>query len=188
MIRSAAISEDGKFRYRLDRCWFDLANDPRYTVDVTMGPRAVVFIMLNPSTADAEEDDPTIRRCIAFCKSWGYFALTVVNLYAFRATDPRALLEACPAAHDYCKNDSYIIDAVNHAPLVIAAWGASPHPIPEQADRIAALVRQINPRALSVLGFTRGGHPRHPLYVSGSTRPSVWTPEYSPARIEGVRQ
>jgi hypothetical protein len=189
MIRSAAISADGKYRYRLDRNWFNgdlLADGGAGGVDVSMSARACVFIMLNPSTADGDKDDPTIRRCVGFAKAWGYFALTVVNLYAYRATDPVALLQVGPSAIGP-ENDAYVLDAVNHAPLAVAAWGASTQPIPEQAERITDLCRKINPLAFSVLGLTRNGHPRHPLYVKGSTRPSVWTSENRPPRRLGYR-
>lgn len=80
LARSAVISEDGLYRYRLDRRW-------------GYGPR-VAWIMLNPSTADSEAEDATSRRVQAFSRRWGFSALTVVNLYAWRATDPTDLWTA----------------------------------------------------------------------------------------------
>jgi hypothetical protein len=73
---SAVLSPDGVYRYRLDRVW-------------GAGPR-VLFVMLNPSTADATQDDPTLRRCLGFARDWGYGSLTVANLYAYRARGPQA--------------------------------------------------------------------------------------------------
>ncbi len=81
MTGSAVLSECARYRYRLDRAW---ERDDH-------GLGTVTWVMLNPSTADADVDDPTIRRCIGFSKAWGYNALTVVNLFAWRATSPRDL-------------------------------------------------------------------------------------------------
>ena len=83
-LSEAVISQDERHRYSLTRRWGD-------------GPRVCCWIMLNPSTADATTDDPTIRRCIGFTHAWGYDALTVVNLYAWRATDPADLRNAARA-------------------------------------------------------------------------------------------
>ena len=144
---SAVLSECGLYRYRLERRWAD-------------GPKAL-FIMLNPSTADAEKDDPTIRRCISFAKREGCGGLIVVNLFAFRATEPDALLLADdPIGPD---NPGALAAAVADCdgPL-IAAWGAWP------GARAAgeAVVRKLGPRA-RCLGLTKAGSPRHPLYVAG---------------------
>src|SRR5262249_14212908 len=95
--RAAVISDCGRYRYSLTRRWGDAAE-----------PRAL-FVMLNPSTADAEQDDPTIRRCIGFAKAWGMGSLEVVNLYALRATDPAALLSAPDPIGP--KNDTMITSA-----------------------------------------------------------------------------
>jgi hypothetical protein len=79
--RAAVLSECGRYRYVLTRTWdHDLA--------------ACAFIGLNPSTADAHEDDPTIRRCIRFARDWGHGGLIMLNLFAWRSTDPRGLLDA----------------------------------------------------------------------------------------------
>src|SRR4051812_26865304 len=79
--QNAVISACGRYRYLLTR-------------QVGPGPRAATFIMLNPSTADATKDDPTIRRCIGFARQWGCGRLSVLNLFAFRATDPAAMKRA----------------------------------------------------------------------------------------------
>lgn len=76
MKKSAILSDDRKYRYSLSRVWDESKNK-------------VMFIGLNPSTADETEDDPTIRRCINFAKSWGYVGLEMTNLFAFRATAPK---------------------------------------------------------------------------------------------------
>lgn len=143
---SAIISDCGRYRYRLDRRWAD---------GPTMG-----FIMLNPSTADADKDDPTIRRCIGFAKREGCGALIVVNLFAFRATKPTALLDAeDPVGPDA---DDHLLTAIQHVdgPLV-AAWG-----VWGRGHRPGDVTAMIGKHCVC-LGKTRDGHPRHPLYVRG---------------------
>jgi len=145
MIRDAVISPCGQYRYSLYRCW-------------DKGPRAV-FIMLNPSTADHQKDDPTIRKCIGFCNIWGYGQFTVVNLYAYRATDPKDLKKAgYPVGPD---NDLHISEAIQSAALVVAAWGAK-----SRSDRAEYVGRTMHPeRALQFqcLGHNNDGSPKHPL-------------------------
>src|SRR5580765_5070589 len=114
MIGGATISPDGKYRYLLSREY----------EDGMFG--TVLFVMLNPSTADATKDDATIRRCVGFTKRWGYSTLEVVNLFAFRATHPRDLWKADdPVGPD---NDVTISDAVRRAQLIVAAWGVCRYP------------------------------------------------------------
>jgi hypothetical protein len=144
MVRSAQISEDGRYRYLLTRSW---------RTDLPV----VCFVMLNPSSADASVDDPTIRRCIDFARRWGYGGLTVVNLYAFRTPSPAELF----AAHDPvgCENDDFLATVCARASAVVAAWGAKvPHP-----ERKQAAVGGVE--NLKCLGTNRNGEPRHPLYV-----------------------
>jgi hypothetical protein len=149
MICDARISECGLYRYTLTRRWAD-------------GPTCV-FVMLNPSTADANKDDPTIRRCIHFAKREGCGALHVVNLYAFRATKPADMVNAVDPEGPMARK--YLIDAAEMARdsggPVIAAWGA--HWM--AADRGKEVRGIIG--AMQCLGTTKAGHPRHPLYVQG---------------------
>ena len=155
MFRTAEISPDGRYRYLLGRRW-------------SSGPRAT-FIMLNPSTADAAQDDPTIRRCIGFARGWGLGAMQVVNLYALRATDPAALWRAQDPVGPY--NDAILAAcALAHqdAPLV-AAWGAN-----ARHDRVAAVLRLPGMDRLTTLGVTKAGHPRHPLYLPATAVLRPW--------------
>jgi hypothetical protein len=123
----------------------------------------VLFVMLNPSTADASRDDPTIRRCVGFAKAWGFGALSVANLFALRSTDPSVLLSAQdPVGPD---NDAMILELARKASLVVAAWGA--HKV---AARRAAAVQSLLPKAVC-LGLTSSGQPRHPLYAPGNAQP-----------------
>lgn len=106
--RGALISDDGVYRYRLHRTW-DSAKP------------TVAFLMLNPSTADATEDDPTIRRCIGFAKEWGYGTLIVGNLFALRSTDPERLTEHPEPVGP--ENDAHLMSICGAADQTIAAWG-----------------------------------------------------------------
>lgn len=144
--RSAVISPCGTYRYALERRW--------------SGAPAVLFVMLNPSTADGEHDDPTIRRCIGFARSWGYGALLVANLLAFRATDPDDL----PAMPDAVgpENDAWLARLSRRAALVVAAWGAD-----TITGSRAPVVEAMFAGQLHALGLTARGAPRHPLYMRG---------------------
>lgn len=156
----AVFSGCGMYRYRL---WREIA--PVYWAE----KGTVVFIMLNPSTADSLKDDSTVRRCRGFTRRWGFSRLEVVNLFAFCATDPNDLAEAHKRGVDVVgpDNDKVIAGVVKGSELVVAAWGASPHPwIHERAKQ----VRDRYP-TLRVLGFTMHGHPRHPLYAPHDLNP-----------------
>ena len=169
--RSAVLSEDGLYRYRLDRSWGG-------------GPR-VAFTMLNPSTADAREDDPTIRRCIGFARAWGYDGLTVVNLYPFRATSP-AVMEMWldgPASDDdsLALNTVALLQAAQESALMVAAWGV--HGARDGEAARTFLSNHIT--RWHHLGLTKDGHPRHPLYVKGDTKPIPW-PAIGPTSDGGM--
>ena len=140
---SAVISADQQYRYLLRR-------------EFGGGSGACLFVMINPSTADAELDDPTIRRCITFAQREGCSTLEVVNLYAYRSTDPKQLWQVFdPVGPD---NDCHIKVAVSRADIVIAAWGAN-------AKRLRAKsVTRLIPDGYA-LGFTKDGTPKHPLYL-----------------------
>lgn len=146
-MNSAIISDDKKYRYVLNR------NIP----SVLRWVRRCVFIMLNPSTADAQNDDPTIRRCIAFAKREGCTQLSVVNLFALRATDPKELLNHNDPVGP--ENFKYLILEIERADIVIAAWGSH-----RMAD--CSLARELSKLdGIQCLGKTKTGKPRHPLYV-----------------------
>ena len=150
MERTARISGDGIYRYDLTRHW---------------GPSVSVctFIMLNPSTADANQDDPTIRRCMGFARRWGHGGLRVVNLYAFRATRPIELQNAIDPMGP--ENPGYLENAVLWSDVLIAAWGAHPIGVPHEARRVLFAAK------LLCLGVTKHGHCRHPLYVRADVTP-----------------
>lgn len=149
----ASISTCGLYRYGLFRRWDD-------------GEGVAVFIGLNPSTADAEKDDPTIRRCVAFAKAWGCSRLDMLNLFAFRATDPGVMKKADDPVGPL--NDAYL-EMAKSARFVVAAWGV--HGTHLGRDKV---VRAMLPN-LSFLRLTKDGHPGHPLYLPASLTPQPWS-------------
>ena len=126
-----------------------------------------MFIGLNPSTADETNDDPTIRRCVNFAKSWGYGALCMTNLFAFRATKPEVMKQQKDPIGE--KNNHYIKKFARGAGVVIAAWGV--HGSFWARDHE---VKLMLPR-LHHLGLTKHGDPRHPLYLKKDLSPVIWT-------------
>ena len=126
----------------------------------------VQFIGLNPSTADATLDDPTIRRCIGFAKTWGFGSLIMTNLFAWRATQPKDMLSTIdPVGPD---NDDALNVVYAHTALTVAAWGVYGAHLGR--DKV---VRKMFPR-LYYLQLTEDGHPKHPLYLPATLRPLEW--------------
>lgn len=161
MLREANISSCGRYRYSLRRTWADL-------VDGDDAAHAV-FVMLNPSTADDKRDDPTITRCIAFARAWGVSTLVVVNLFAWRATDPRELYARPKQQIVGVENDRHIVEACRSAQVAVAAWGAH-GALLNRGEHVRRLVPN-----LKVLRLTKDGHPSHPLYLPKTLMPMSWT-------------
>ena len=155
--KHADLSDDGVYRYYLGRWW-----GPSHG-----GLPTLAFIMLNPSIADAEQDDPTIRKCVGFARRLGYAGISVFNLFAYRATDPDDLRAAMKAGVDVVgpENDErlrlMLRGRLAVGDGVVAAWGAQ--------KGIDARVREVlampGSRALCTLGLTAKGVPRHPLML-----------------------
>lgn len=149
----AVLSDDREYRYQLRRCW-----DVRKPI--------LAFIMLNPSTADETDDDPTVRRCLGYAQDWGYGALLVGNLFALRTSDPALLGE-----HDDPigpKNDAWLAKIVEKADRVVAAWGANG----ELVDRGREVAGRFDD--LYALGTTKDGHPVHPLYQPADAEAALY--------------
>ena len=166
MITTANISTCGKYRYRLARIWDEKK------------ARRAVFVMLNPSTADALIDDPTIRKCIGFAGQWGQQkwlhqigglgGIVVVNLFALRATDPTELSKSedpiGPENDDYIRRELWAARAAGS--IVVCAWGANKEATSRQSTLIALLNRYGDRHNTFRIGpLTKDGHPRHPLYL-----------------------
>lgn len=154
----ALMSECGRYRYRLDR-------------EMGCDSKVLLYIMLNPSTACATVDDPTIRKCKGFALRLGYERIRVVNLYAFRATNPADLdLEPDPVGPD---NDGHLRSAMATASAVIVAWGAHR----AAKARVPRLLELAGPHpTLCCLGTSKDGSPRHPLMLPYTAPLQDWTP------------
>ncbi len=160
--RSGTGGDRRTYRYALTREWHP-------------APPAV-FVMLNPSTADAFRLDPTLRRAAGFARAWGCGGLIVLNAYALRSTDPRELGRHPEPVGPY--NDLVIGTVlVGYVGPVVVGWGADPAVTATgRAGEVLDLIRSTRVKPVC-LGTTKGGHPRHPLYVAGSTIPSPYPPE-----------
>lgn len=156
----AEFSECGIYRYRLWRRWAEGA--------------PCVFIMLNPSTADAERNDPTVERCQRRAVRMGFPAVEVVNLFALRSTDPAALSVADDPIGP--GNDAAILAAARGAGMIVAAWGATRVKHFERRGEMVAEALRFRGFPLYALGITKSGAPRHPLYLPDSATPRDWNP------------
>lgn len=148
---------DGDFRYGLVRVW-----------DRAL-PR-LLWVMCNPSSADADKLDPTLRRCLGYSQRWGYGGFEVANVYAFRSPDPRVLRR-----HGFpvgSRNDEAILAALERCGNAIAAWGVIP-----ETGRALHVERLITARqSLLALRLSKGARPEHPLYQAADLLPIVWRP------------
>lgn len=156
----ALLSPDERYRYVLWRKWGE-------GVPVT-------WVMLNPSTADADVDDPTIRRCMGFARGWGWPGIVVVNLFAFRATEPALALRADDPYGP--ENEAHLADCLGaEGTMVVAAWGER-GTYRNRANQVLDLARDVGVRKVYCVGRTKAGAPRHPLYVRKTQPHEVfWT-------------
>lgn len=152
--RYAEFSPDRVYRYRLELRWAT--------------GRAVNFVMLNPSTADENHNDPTVERCQRRALMMGYPALIVTNLFAYRSTDPKSMIEALDPIG--VENDKYIQEAAAESELIICGWGDQG----THMQRDEAFWRLVPRYMCRHLKLTRRGQPWHPLYVRYSEQPKPW--------------
>lgn len=167
----ARFSDDRRMRYRLAR---SLTDSPIIVRDsIVECARGVTFLMLNPSTADAFQLDPTVRRCVGFARDWGADVLQVVNIFALRATDPRELYEPGASIGDDHLNDGELMAACigDGVSRVIGAWGAH-GAWRDRGRQVLRMLMRVGCK-LEHLGLTKRGHPKHPLYLKSSTWPEV---------------
>lgn len=157
--RSALLSPDGVYRYLLARIW-------------APGPR-VLYIGLNPSTADANNDDPTVNWWRAFAKRIGYGGFVAGNLYAYRTSSPKKLAaEGYPVGPN---NDEALLEAAKLCDLIVACWGGSTGRWTLDRGRDVARLFQV---PLYCFGVNANGTPRHPL-ARGTNKLSPETAELS---------
>ena len=153
----AEYSDCERYRYTLTRVW-----NPD-------GDRAL-FVMLNPSTATEVQNDPTVERCERRARALGFGAFRVLNIFAYRATDPRDMRSAVdPVGPD---NDAAILASVAWADRVICAWGTHGAHL-DRGAQVAVMLRDAG-AALFHLGLSQAGHPKHPLYIGYAVKPQPW--------------
>lgn len=151
--KGAILSECETYRYQLWRIWDE--SKPK-----------VLFIMLNPSTADADIDDPTIRRCIGFAKSWGYGGLFVGNIFAYRSTEPKGLFEADDAVG--VDNNYHLEQMSEKCEIAVCAWGNSP--IVNKMNTTHKPLKNVR-IPLHYIELSKDGTPKHPLYLKSELKP-----------------
>lgn len=160
-IRSSAVfSTCQQYRYELHREW-------------DTGDKPVLFFMMNPSTATEHVDDPTVKKCRGYAERWGYNHLIVVNMMAYRATNPKVLLTiADPIGPDNHTHIKRLIHTLQ--PLVICAWGTGTHKKLLHAEKVAMQLlvdAKCAPKALRVSALNK---PWHPLYIPNDIIPMDW--------------
>ena len=146
------------YRYELTRIW-------------DAGGNRALFVMLNPSTATEMQNDPTVERCERRARTLGFGAFRVCNIFAWRDTDPKAMRAADdPVGFG---NDAAIRAACDWADTVVCAWGTHGAHL-DRGPHVERLMRRTG-KPLHHLGLTKGGHPRHPLYIPYTEQPALWT-------------
>ena len=171
MQRRAVLSDDREYRYSLERIWYPLK------------PR-VLWLMLNPSTADENFDDATIRRCVGFSQRWGFGGLAVGNLFALRSTDSSEVLKhPDPVGPEH---DFHLDLLARECDLVVCAWGGSLAASSIFTERVSSVFSllterktgwlQTRPTSINCLGTNGNGTPKHPVRLSGDTKlqPFEW--------------
>jgi len=155
---SATFSDCERYRYVLTRTW-DQAKE------------RVLFIMLNPSTADEMKNDPTVERCERRARAMGYGAFRVCNIFAYRATDPKVMrAESDPVGP---LNDEAIVESCSWADRVVCAWGTHGAHL-DRGEAVAELVIKAGIEPYH-LGLSKENHPKHPLYISYAQAPVKWS-------------
>ncbi|MFD1880558.1 DUF1643 domain-containing protein [Paracoccus pacificus] len=153
----AVYSDCLAYRYDLTRIW-----QPK--------GRRVLFVMLNPSTATEVQNDPTVERCERRARALGYGGFRVVNIFAWRATDPKVMRAVADPVGP--ENNRAIRDGADWADTIVCAWGTHGQHL-DRGRQVESLLRATG-KHLHHLGLTQGGAPRHPLYVGYAHQPQIW--------------
>jgi hypothetical protein len=167
----ATLSRCRRFRYDLRRSWD--ADKP-----------VMCWVMLNPSTADEVDDDPTIRKCIGFAERHGCGAIGVVNLWAYRATDWRQMRDAMRRSYDLDdfpidgdRNRRHVLSVASLAERVVVGWGAHANGVSSSWPKQLARALKGEGHELMCFGTTKDGSPRHPLMLAYDTPMVSWEPQ-----------
>ena len=152
----ATLSKDRVYRYTWGVAFHDFEGAQR---------QSCIFLMLNPSTADENKTDPTVRRCMGFARQWGFASLSVINIFAYRATNPKELRFVNDPIGDW--NDIIIKRTADKAPMVVCAWGTHGG-LRGRGKQVLEMLEPYNEK-LFHFGWTKNGQPRHPLYVPANT-------------------
>lgn len=155
--QSEALHSDcGLYRYLLTRRWGQGGT--------------LLYVMLNPSTADERQNDPTIERCERRARAMGFGSFKVANLFGWKATLPKDLKRAADPIGQH--NDEVLLNAATHADLILCGWGTHGAHL-GRGEAVRGKLAAAN-LPLWSLGLTKDGHPRHPLYISYATEPQIW--------------
>jgi hypothetical protein len=175
-LRQTVFSKDRVYRFTLWRSWGQpkelpygrMGKDGFEPVPIKGAAEFVMFIGLNPSTADESKNDPTIRRCIAFAKRWGYGAMCMTNLFAYRATLPKDMMAFSePIGMD---NGPHLISVARYASVVVACWGKHGRHNDRDANVICLFEMSGLASKISCLSVNTDGTPKHPLYLRADTK------------------
>ncbi len=150
--------EDGEYRYALRRVW-----------DRSLG--SVLFVMMNPSTADPFVDDPSVAKCQRYARAWGYGTLLVGNTFAYRATNQKRLMQVADPVGP--KNDQWLLKMAAQAGMIVLAFG-KPHNNLRQRGRDVVELLKRSGHEMHVLKLCKDGTPSHPLYLRGTLMPALF--------------
>lgn len=128
------------------------------------------FICLNPSTADEVQDDPTVRRCIGYAKAWGYGAFCMTNLFGYRATNPKDMKNSVEFLEARHENAQWIARVASEAGIIVCAWGVH-GAYKDRGKKVLDHLLNVMKLPVHHLGLTKGGHPKHPLYLRADLKP-----------------
>lgn len=161
---SAVISQCGLYRYALTRAW-------------SPDGGSVTFIGVNPSTADADTDDATVRKWRGFATRWGFGSFRVANLFGYRATNVKELASVADPVGPH--NDHFLLASFGGADLIVPCWGDRgklPRNLWPRIDAVKERLRLTTCAPIRTFGLTAGGDPKHPLMLGYATERQEWTP------------
>jgi hypothetical protein len=161
-ICSKAIfgGQNDEYRYTLERVW-----------DASLP--IVMFLMMNPSTADPTVDDPTVAKCRRYAKNWGYGTLLVGNTFAYRATDQKRLMDVTDPVGP--ENDRHLLAMAERSSMIVFAYGKPHRSLQYRGPAVARMLSNDGRRPLHILKPCNDGTPSHPLYLRGDLTPSLWS-------------